>query len=348
MTTSAPQWPGQEGMSEQQEEEQVTPARSEAAQPRPTRTAANRDVVDTSASRNRKPVSDLGPYGRRVSAADTATARSEQPMLQPVRDIAPRRLQEASEPEVAPPGPTEPGRTPARVRRLRPVPPTVAPDPPGPPGAVDPTGTANPTRTSNPARTANPTRMTDSARAPGPPRAPDPAGVSDPARVGDLLERRRRQQRLRRAAARRNRFVVVRDAADRDLWAARRRARASLPSPAAVTRDIALALLEVEAGCRSAAQLERIFSPQLWQALEHRIGRRGGPLPSGRSLISVRSQEHKPGLADTVAVVRKGDLVRPVALRLDACGGRWTVTELRWWRNETDTATTSGRDGGSS
>jgi hypothetical protein len=150
------------------------------------------------------------------------------------------------------------------------------------------------------------------------------------------------------AAARRNRFVVVRDAAERDLWVARRRARADLPSPGAVTRDIALALLEVEAGCRSAAQLERVFSPQLWEALEHRIGRRGGPLPSGRSLISVRCQEDRPGLADTVAVVRRGALVRPVALRLDACGGRWTVTELRWWRNETDTATTSGRDGGSS
>jgi hypothetical protein len=53
------------------------------------------------------------------------------------------------------------------------------------------------------------------------------------------------------------------------------------------------------------------------------------------------------GLADTIAVVQKGDLVRPVALRLDASGGRWTVTELRWWRNETDTATTPGRDGGS-
>jgi hypothetical protein len=54
------------------------------------------------------------------------------------------------------------------------------------------------------------------------------------------------------------------------------------------------------------------------------------------------------GLADTVAVVWKGDLVRPVALRLDAGAGRWVVTELRWWRNETDTATTPARDGGSS
>jgi hypothetical protein len=129
---------------------------------------------------------------------------------------------------------------------------------------------------------------------------------------------------------------------ERELVVKRRRARGTLPSPVAVTRDIALALLEVEAGCRSAAQLERIFSPQLWEALEHRIGRRGGPLPSGRSLISVVCQEDTPGLADTVAVVRKGEVVRPVALRLDASGGRWKVTELRWWRNETDTAATSG------
>ena len=165
---------------------------------------------------------------------------------------------------------------------------------------------------------------------------------------GQYAAPERRPQTQRRASGRRNRLVVVRDLADRDLWAARRRARAHLPPPAAVTRDIALALLEVEAGCRSAAQLERIFSPQLWEALEHRIGRRGGPLPSGRSLISVRCQEDRPGLADTVAVVRKGDLVRPVALRLDASRGRWLVTELRWWRNETDTATTPVRDGRSS
>jgi len=52
------------------------------------------------------------------------------------------------------------------------------------------------------------------------------------------------------------------------------------------------------------------------------------------------------GLAETVAVVRKGDLVRPVALRLDARAGRWRVTELRWWGNETDTTMTPGRDGG--
>jgi hypothetical protein len=125
-----------------------------------------------------------------------------------------------------------------------------------------------------------------------------------------------------------------REPSDGDLAAARRRARAHLPPPAVVTRGVAMALLEVEAGCRSAVQLERICSPQLWARLEQRIGRRGGPLPSGRSLVSVQCQEDTPGLADTVAVVQRGDRVLPVAMRLDASSGRWAVTELRWWRTE--------------
>jgi hypothetical protein len=132
-----------------------------------------------------------------------------------------------------------------------------------------------------------------------PPRlraVPPPAGIPQ--------QPEPKEARQQRTPPRRGRFVVVRDLAERDLWAERRRARSGLPSPAAVTRDIALALLEVEAGCRSATQLERVFSPELWGALEHRIGRRGGPLPSGRSLISVRCQEDAPGLADTVAVVQ--------------------------------------------
>jgi Family of unknown function (DUF6459) len=207
---------------------------------------------------------------------------------------------------------------------------------------------------------AVPTGAPDAAPEPLPVAELEPAADAAPDAVPEAMGRRLqpvrgptglpggRPLKQRRPSGRRNRLVVVRDLADRDVWAARRRARANLPPPAAVTRDIALALLEVEAGCRSATQLERIFSPELWEALEHRIGRRGGPLPSGRSLISVRCQEDAPGLADTVAVVWKGDLVRPVALRLDASRGRWVVTELRWWRNETDTATTPVRDGGSS
>jgi hypothetical protein len=194
----------------------------------------------------------------------------------------------------------------------------------------------------------HPIALPDPAVSPGPSVLPEPSVLPDPSVLAVEQLDRVGVRRGRRAAGRRGRFVVVRDPAERELWEKRRRGRARLPSPAAVTRDIALALLEVEAGCRSAGQLERIFSPELWEVLEHRIGRRGGPLPSGRSLVSVHCQEDRPGLADTVAVVHRGDLVRPVALRLDAGGGRWRVTELRWWRNETDTTTTPGRDGRSS
>jgi hypothetical protein len=49
-------------------------------------------------------------------------------------------------------------------------------------------------------------------------------------------------------------------------------------------------------------------------------------------------------LADTVAVVQRGDRALPVAMRLDAASGRWMVTELRWWVSENDTAPSSCRN----
>jgi Family of unknown function (DUF6459) len=142
-----------------------------------------------------------------------------------------------------------------------------------------------------------------------------------------------------------SRLAGLREPTERDLAAARLRARPHLPSPVAVTRGVAMALLEVEAGCRSAAQIERICSPELWARLERRIGRRGGPLPTGRSVLSVRCQENRPGVADTVVVVRRGERMLPVAMRLDAAAGRWTVTELRWWCTEHDAEVPSCRGG---
>jgi Family of unknown function (DUF6459) len=301
MTTSAPQWPGQDGMHEGM--------RAEAEEDTSAPPAFVRGPVP--ARRSTAPVAGPGRTdGGADGGAEAAGRRREDPTAT------------GDQPGGRPPLRAVPDKDPRR-RRLVPTPSTaIRAAPPAPrPGAQVPGASAQVPK----------------------PKAQVPAlgqagSVGTAGSVG--------QERT--ASGRRNRFVVVRDPTERELWAARRRARANLPAPAAVTRDIALALLEVEAGCRSAAQLERIFSPELWESLQHRIGRRGGPLPSGRSLISVRCQEDTPGLADTVAVVQRGDVVRPVALRLDAGCGRWRVTELRWWRNETDTATTPRRDGGGS
>jgi hypothetical protein len=115
-----------------------------------------------------------------------------------------------------------------------------------------------------------------------------------------------------------------------ELASARQRARRQLPPPAVVAKEVAMALFEVEAGYRSAAQLERVCTPELWDRLEHQVRRHGGPLPSGRKLIRVHYQELIPGVANTVAVVERGPRVQPVAMRLDARSGRWLVTEL-WY-----------------
>lgn len=120
------------------------------------------------------------------------------------------------------------------------------------------------------------------------------------------------------------------EAVEAQRTAARRAAREHLPSPAEVAREIALALFEVEAGRRSATQLERVFAPELWDVIEHQVQRHGGLLPSSGDLLRVHFQELVPGLANTVAVVQRGPRVQPVAMRLDAYTGRWLVTELRY------------------
>ncbi len=120
------------------------------------------------------------------------------------------------------------------------------------------------------------------------------------------------------------------DPTPRELTSARRTARRNLPQPAEIAEQIAIALFEIEAGYRSAAQLERLCAPELWDRLEGQVRRHGGSLPSGRKLIRVHYQELMPGVANTVAVVERGHRVQPVAMRLDARNGRWLVTELRY------------------
>src|SRR5215217_235191 len=86
---------------------------------------------------------------------------------------------------------------------------------------------------------------------------------------------------------------------------ARAAARHTLPDPSATARALALAICEVEAGLRSASQLERICHPSLWEAVANRIQRAGGPPVSGTSALRIRVQELQPGLVDAVAAIRR-------------------------------------------
>lgn len=161
------------------------------------------------------------------------------------------------------------------------------------------------------------------------PGAADP-GTSSATVLPWRARRTARTDRDRARAATTERQRAEQEALEAQRSAARRAAREHLPSPAEVAKEIALALFEVEAGRRSAAQLERVFAPELWDAVGERVQRRGGALPRSSDLLRVHYQELVPGLANTVAVVQRGPRVQPVAMRLDACSGRWLVTELRY------------------
>jgi hypothetical protein len=110
----------------------------------------------------------------------------------------------------------------------------------------------------------------------------------------------------------------------RPLW------RATTASPAKVVATIARALLEVEAGNRPGAQLERVCHPTLWQVLDRRLTRHGGPRITCDSLRRVLVQQHRPGLVDGVALLQRGPRLEPVAMRLVVSASGWQLTELQY------------------
>jgi hypothetical protein len=117
---------------------------------------------------------------------------------------------------------------------------------------------------------------------------------------------------------------------ERERDALRSTARPQLGSPARAGARIALAICEIEAGLRSALQLEQRCHLSLWPKLAARLRRSGGPAVPVGSLVRVVAQEHVPGLADVTVLVRRGGRVVPVAMRLDGAKGRWELVELQY------------------
>lgn len=90
-------------------------------------------------------------------------------------------------------------------------------------------------------------------------------------------------------------------------------------------------LLEVLAGVRPLAQLQRATTLEVYDALEQLVTSRPrpvGPRPDGRSVRSVHVQQRPEGVAEVSATVRRGNRYAAVALRLEGVSGAWRCTEL--------------------
>lgn len=104
-----------------------------------------------------------------------------------------------------------------------------------------------------------------------------------------------------------------------------------LPPARLVAHALVQGLLEVLAGVRPVAQLQRSTSPALFAQLElavHGSPRSTGIRPGTGAVLSLHVQERAEGVAEVCATVRRGQRMAAVALRLEGLSGRWTCTEL--------------------
>lgn len=107
----------------------------------------------------------------------------------------------------------------------------------------------------------------------------------------------------------------------------------ALPDPAALSRSLVQAVVEVLGGVRPAAQLLRWLSADVYAGVQRRAALaarlRRGRVPARRVVVrQVQVCVPRDGVAEAAVVVRDGDRVRAVALRLEGLDGRWRVTAL--------------------
>jgi hypothetical protein len=104
-----------------------------------------------------------------------------------------------------------------------------------------------------------------------------------------------------------------------------------LPPAQPFARALVQRLLEVLAGVRPLAQLQRDTTLEVYDALERALTSRprsDGPRPDGRAIRSVRIQHRPEGVAEVSATVRRGGRYAAVAFRLEGVNGCWRCTEL--------------------
>ncbi len=110
-----------------------------------------------------------------------------------------------------------------------------------------------------------------------------------------------------------------------------RTATSDLPPARPFALALVQRLLEVLAGVRPVAQLQRDTSLELFDRLGQVVStqpRHRGPRPDRRAVHSLHIQQRPDGVAEVCATVRKGQRLAALALRLEGVNGRWTCMQL--------------------
>jgi hypothetical protein len=126
-------------------------------------------------------------------------------------------------------------------------------------------------------------------------------------------------------------------ASDEQLFGFQPTARADLPDPRQWAGHLAQAVVEVMAGSRSAPQLVRWTTPEVYAVVARRAAlaaRRaaaaGHGRPRRRAVVrQVLVCEPADGVAEASVVVVDGERVRALAMRLTGLDGRWRLEALQ-------------------
>lgn len=148
------------------------------------------------------------------------------------------------------------------------------------------------------------------------PDAPSPA-VPDPRPSGATVEDDDEQDGL--------------DADEREHERRRRTPVDALPPARRFAHAMLQRLVEVDAGLRPLAQLERDLTLEAFEELAARYAngaRTRGPRPTPASVRSVHVQTRPEGVAEVCGTVLRGARPIAVALRLEGRDGAWRCTDL--------------------
>lgn len=104
--------------------------------------------------------------------------------------------------------------------------------------------------------------------------------------------------------------------------------RTGAPDPVRLIRLAARAYLEIEAGRRPLSHLEPLLAPGLVVRLAASLPRGRSPGPAVDAVRTVRCSQPSEDTVDGVAVVRRGQRVGALSIRVERHRGSWRIVEL--------------------